>query len=180
MDGGDRKGIFKMSNPQPWESEFRALFERTRAKVAGGERNLERLFTDADRAFLRSIGSKPIEMFDSADDFVAAGEPTLEDMLEIHRMRYEYFTKVQNGKFLPPVTQYRAKPAELGGVPWLPRAIDKVRAKLAGQLLDDFFYPCGGDRAFLKGIKMTPPEFFRLVQDSESDEEVLKKVKQNK
>ena len=46
MDGGDRKGIFKMSNPQPWESEFRALFERTRAKVAGGERNLERLFSN--------------------------------------------------------------------------------------------------------------------------------------
>jgi len=161
----------------PWETEFRALYERVRARIQKGERNLARLFTESDRAFLRSIGSKPIEVFDAADDFVSDGAPSLEDILEIHGMRHDYFKNMQKGAFPPPVTEYRPKPAELGGISWLPRAIDKARAKLRGQLLDDFFYPCAGDRRFLKEIRMSVPDFFRLVRDSASDEEVLREVR---
>lgn len=166
-----------MNSTGEWEKDFKALYERVKRDVEQGERSLEKLFSDEDRAFLGTIGSKPIEMFDAADDAVRYGEPSYEDMLEIHRMRLEYFIKVQHGVFPAPVNEYRAKTAELGGIPWLPRAIDKVRAKLRGQLVDDFFYPCGGDRQFLEKIRMSPPDFFRLVRDSSSDEEILRKVK---
>lgn len=158
------------------EIQFRDLHALTAEKIKAGERDLGRLFSDADREFLSSIGSKPIEMFDAADDWVNDGAPTLEEMLEIHRIRFDYFTRVQKGFFPTPVTEYRAKNAELGGIRWLPRAIDKVKAKVSGRLLDDFFYPCAGDRGFLRGIRMSAPDFFRLVVDSSSDEEVLSKL----
>ena len=167
-----------MGQQYDWEAEFRALHGRTTERIRKGDRDLARLFTDADRAFLKSIGSKPIEMFDAADDWANDGAPSLKDMLEVHRMRYEYFTQTQNGKWEPLVQDYRPKAAGLGGIPWLPRAIDKVRAKLRGRLIDDLFYPCGGDRSFLKGIKMSPPEFFRLVRDTDSEDEIVKKVQQ--
>lgn len=166
-----------MNQMNPWETEFRALYERTKARILAGEKSLENLFTDEDRSFLKSIGSKPIEMFDAADDAGRYGEPSLEDMLEVHRMRYDYFTKVQKGVFSELVTECRPKAAELGGIAWLPRAVDKVRAKLRGQLMDDFFYPCSGDRRFLKSIGMSVPEFFRLVRDATSDDAVVQALK---
>jgi hypothetical protein len=161
----------------PWEAEFKALYERTKSQIAKGEKNLDRLFNEGDCAFLQSIGSKPIEMFDSADDATRYGEPSYEDVLEIHRMRYDYFTRVQKGVAISPVEHLRDKSDVLGGIPWLPRAIDKVRAKLAGRLVDNYYYPCSGDRKFLKQIKMAAPDFFRIVRDSSSDEEVLQKIK---
>jgi hypothetical protein len=161
----------------PWEADFKNLFERVKPIIAKGEKDLNKLFTEQDKAFLRSIGSKPIEMFDAADDAHRYGEPTIDEILEIHRMRYDYFVQVQKEEFQPPVENLREKADQLGGIPWLPRAIDKVRAKLAGRLVDDYFYPCAGDRKFLKEIKMTAPNFFKLVRDSSSDEEILQKVK---
>jgi hypothetical protein len=162
----------------PWEAEFKKLYDRVKPLIAKGEKDFNKLFNEQDRAFLSSIGSKPVEIFDAADDAHRYGEPSFEDMLEIHRMRYDYFVQVQKEQKAPPEENLRAKADALGGIPWLPRAIDKVRAKIAGRLVDDYFYPCGGDRKFLKEIKFTPPEFFRMVRDSSSDEEILHKVKQ--
>lgn len=165
-----------MSINQTWEDRFRGLYERVKMQMQSGERNLEHLLTDEDRLFLRSIGSKPIEIFDAVDDFLKDGVPSWSDILDIHRMRYHYFTEIQKGTVPPLKTQYRAKSATLGGIAWLPRAIDKARAKLQGCLIDDLFYPCGGDRRFLKEIQMSAPEFFRLVRGSASDEEILQKI----
>lgn len=167
----------QMNQVDPWEMEFRLLHERSKQRIFAGEKSLEKLFSESDRTFLKSIGSKPIEMFDAADDVGRYGEPSLEDMLEIHRMRYDYFTKIQQRTFLKPIKEYRSKTAELGGIAWLPRAIDKVRAKLRGQLSDDLFYPCAGDRKFLKSIGMRAPDFFRLVRDATSDDKVVQVVK---
>lgn len=164
----------------PWEPQFRELYERTKSQLQKGEKDLARLFNDQDREFLKSIGSKPIEMFDAVDDAIRYGEPSFEDMLEIHRIRYEHFTKVQNGKFPPLTPDLRAKDAAIGGIPWLPRAIDKVRAKLEGRLVDDYFYPCAGDRKFLKQIGFTVPEFFKLVINTRSEDEIVAKIQSRK
>jgi len=166
-----------MEQNYPWESEFKKLYDQTKLLVTNGEKKLERLFTEENRSFLTSIGSKPIEIYDAVDDIIRYGEPCFEDVLEIHRMRYDYFVSVQKGASPPCIEKLRAKDDALEGIPWLPRAIDKVRAKLAGRLEDDYFYPCAGDRQFLKKIGMSPPDFFRLVRDSSSDDEILKKVK---
>jgi len=46
----------------------------------------------------------------------------------------------------------RSPYAEIGGFPWLPRLIDKVRALHAGTLGDYTPYPCGGDQWFLATV----------------------------
>lgn len=40
----------------------------------------------------------------------------------------------------------RSPYAEMGGFPWLPRLIDKVRAKHAGTIGAYIPYPCGSER----------------------------------
>jgi hypothetical protein len=165
-------------NSYPWENEFKELYDRSLKRIKTGTRDCDTLFDDKDRAFLASIGSKPVEMFDSVDDFSRYGEPSYEDVLEVQRMRFDYFSRTEQGG--PPASSLaglRPKQAELGGISWLPRAIDKVRAKIAGILPDDYYYPCAGDRAFLKEIGFSVPDFFRLVRDSKSDEEVLESVR---
>jgi hypothetical protein len=163
-----------------WKTQFRELYDRTLARVRAGERNLDRLFTDADRAFLHSMGSKPIEMFDACDDFASDGVPTPEEILRIHEIRRDHFLHAQHGKSPPPVKSVRARDAALGGIRWLPRAIDKARAKLEGRLPDDLFYPCGGDRAMLRDLGLARVEFFEIVRDHPTDEGVLAAVRKRR
>lgn len=67
--------------------------------------------------------------------------------------------------------------AELGGYPWLPRLIDKVRAKHAGTLGDYTPFPCGGDRNFLATVGLEPAGLEAEIQRGASDEEVAAWVK---
>ncbi len=162
-----------------WEEKFRSLYERVHVAMARGERALPALFNEADRVFLGSIGSKPIEVFDAVDDWIRHGEPSFEEVLEIHRMRRDYFLGTQGGRVETetPAGEFRAKDAQLGGIAWLPRAVDKARAKLQGKLPDDFFYPCSGDRRFLKEIGFKAVDFFRLVREAKDDDEILRKIR---
>jgi len=159
-----------------WKTQFRQLFNRTLARVRAGERDLDRLFTDADRAFLRSIGSKPIEMFDACEDYVNGGVPTPDESLRIHEIRREFFLTVQRGQFPPLKTDIRGRQSEMAGIAWLPRAIDKARAKLEGRLVDELYYPCGGDRRMLDELGIGRVEFFEIVRDNPTDEGVLAEV----
>lgn len=159
-----------------WKSRFRELYERTLRRMETGERDLERLFDASDRQFLRSIGSKPIELFDACDDFLAHGEPSPEEILRIHEIRRDHFLRVQAGQFPPLKHDIRDREAKLGGIPWLPRAIDKARAKLEGRLPDDFFYPCAGDRRMLRELGLGRVEFFEIVRDNPTDAAVLAEV----
>lgn len=159
-----------------WQTDFKELYNRTLERMRNGGRDLNRLFDAKDRAFLRSIGSKPIEMFDACDDFMNDGVPTPEEALRIHEIRRDHFLRVQNGKFPPLKTDVRARGSEMGGIPWLPRAIDKARAKLEGRLGDELFYPCGGDRRMLNELGIGRVEFFEIVRDNPADEGVLREV----
>ena len=165
-----------LENVNDWKKQFKELYDRTLARVRAGERRLDKLFTEVDREFLRSIGSKPIEMFDACEDFAGDGMPTFEETLQMHEIRRTHFLDVQGGKFPAAKTDYRARDARLGGILWLPRAIDKARAKLEGRLIDELYYPCGGDRRMLDDLGIGRVEFFQIVHDNPTDDAVLAEV----
>jgi len=47
--------------------------------------------------------------------------------------------------------------------------IEKAKAKLYGELPADLMYSCGGDRRFLKKVKVNPDEFLSVVRDAGDD-----------
>jgi len=55
------------------------------------------------------------------------------------------------------------KDAQLGGIEWLPRIIEKAHAKLRGEMPPELMYCCGGDRAFLREHGIHPADFLREV-----------------
>ena len=59
-----------------------------------------------------------------------------------------------------------AKSAQVDGIAWLPRLIEKARLKLRGEMPDDLMYGCAGDRPFLREMNMNLPGFLELVRDS--------------
>ncbi len=62
-----------------------------------------------------------------------------------------------------------AKDAELEGIPWLPRLIDKAEAKLRGEMPADLMYDCGGDRQFFKKHDRHPADFLRVTWAAKGD-----------
>ena len=61
----------------------------------------------------------------------------------------------------------------LGGYPWLPRLVDKVRAMLAGTLGDYVPFPCPADQRFLTAVGITPAAMRDRLQAGAGDAEVL-------
>jgi quercetin dioxygenase-like cupin family protein len=62
--------------------------------------------------------------------------------------------------------------ATLEGYVWLPRMIDKGRAKLAGTLGDQV-HPCPVDQTLLTRLRVTPEAFLAVLAETATDHEVL-------
>ncbi len=161
-----------MSLIADWEKELEAIFVRGLESWSAGHRTPETLFSEADQFFLGRVGCSPRELFDFVEDCLLYGEPLFPEILEIQRLRYEYFVTVQGGEnsgkratmaSLPP------KSEAVEGISWLPRLIVKARLKLRGEMPDDLMYGCGGDRPFVRQMKTTLSGFLRLVGDSGED-----------
>jgi hypothetical protein len=149
-----------------WAANFRELFEDGLEAYRRGVRDANVMFDAGQRQRLEEIGATPQEIFDFVEDNVLAGEPGFETALLITAVRREYFLSVQKGKRSARVIdmdQLPAKDAELGGIEWLPRIIEKARAKLRGEMPPDLMYSCGGDRAFLREHGMHAADFLREV-----------------
>jgi hypothetical protein len=73
----------------------------------------------------------------------------------------------------------RSPYADLGGIYWLPRLIDKVRALKAGTLGEYTPFPCGGDQNFLRTLGLEADALKAVIDGGASDEEILAWVKQN-
>ncbi|MBM3270058.1 MAG: DUF5069 domain-containing protein [Candidatus Sericytochromatia bacterium] len=58
------------------------------------------------------------------------------------------------------------------GIPWLPRLIDKVRAKQAGTLGDYTPFPCGADKRFIATFHVDGGALEQVIFGGASDEEV--------
>jgi hypothetical protein len=154
-----------------WVKAFRACYEKALRQYQGGNRDLSSYFSDEDQAFLESIGGKTMELYDFAEDFP---EVDWETALLIASARRDYFLIVQNGQLSP--TAIRAedlpeKAAEFAGIPWLPRLIQKAKARLRGELPRETMYCCGGDRRFFKEHDIHPADFLRLIWAVDADEE---------
>lgn len=135
-------------------------------------------FEPGDAAFIHSIGATEQEVFDFIEDFARVGEPDFGTFAVLQHIRRRYFLEVQGGRssdaMLNPDT-LPAKSDELNGIRWLPRLIEKAKAKLKGELHPSIMYCCGGDRGFFKEHNIHPADFLRKVWEFDGDRDKLAK-----
>ena len=155
-----------------WAKTFGDHFADALDAYRAGKRNADSMFGAREKEFLKSIGATPQEIFDFVEDTFHGGEPGAETALLVTAARRDYFLVVQKGKHsthLIDMDALPAKSAELAGLEWLPRIIEKAKAKLRGEMPPDLMYCCGGDRAFLREHNIHPADFLREVWAAEND-----------
>lgn len=69
--------------------------------------------------------------------------------------------------------------AELGGLPWLARMIDKARAHFAGTIGDYTPYPCPADQKFLAYTGLDADQLGEVIKSGADDQAVIDWVKAN-
>ena len=172
MFSGVRYPVPNMSM-HDWQERFRDVYDRSIVAWQGGRRTPKTMFTTDDAAYLASIGCTRQELFDFVDDAQNYGEPDFDTVLAVQAIRRDYFLNVMGGKASRRVASMDDLPAKtdaVDGIEWLPRIIEKARLKLRGEMPPDLMYGCGGDRPFLRRMKMTLPDFLKLVWESGTDD----------
>jgi hypothetical protein len=160
-------------NSEGWQKRFRDVYVRGVAAWQAGRRSPKKMFDDEDARFLASIGCTRQELFDFVDDVQNCGEPDFDTVLEVQAIRRNYLLNVMGGEPSSRVASMDELPAKgdaVDGIEWLPRIIEKARLKLRGEMPSDLMFGCGGDRPFLRRMKMTLPEFLNLVWESGPDD----------
>jgi hypothetical protein len=155
-----------------WAKTFGDHFADALDAYRAGKRDADSMFGASEREFLKSIGATPQEIFDFVEDTFYGGEPGAETTLLVTAVRRDYFLTVQKGQHsdrLIDMDALPAKSAELAGIEWLPRIIEKAKAKLRGEMPPDLMYVCGGDRAFLREHNIHPADFLREVWAAGND-----------
>jgi hypothetical protein len=164
-----------MSNHE-YHNQLKTIWEKAVSLYESGQRGSATFFTPEELEFLGSIGHTAQEVYDFAEDRNKYGEPDFETFLLIASLRRYYFIhamdkhpgdKVVDTGDLPP------KKDAVRGIEWLPRLIEKARAKLRGEMSDDLMYLCGGDREFFKTHDMHPAEFLQFVMNNFEDDEAI-------
>lgn len=165
-----------------WTNHLHTLYDKAVAFQREGKTGLDTYFTATEKEFLASIGLKPINVYDFAEDFADGGEPDWDTFLLVAAARRDFFLHEQRGKTNPAEVDSSELPdrkAALAGIEWLPRIIAKATCFLEGGLCHDIMYCCGGDRNFLKKHNLHPADFLRAVWASKGDEQrVLAFVKE--
>jgi hypothetical protein len=155
-----------------WAKTFGDHFADALDAYRAGKRDADSMFNPAVREFFKSIGATPQEIFDFVEDTHFGGEPGAETALLVTAVRREYFLTVQKGQHSGRVIDMDALPsksAEFAGIEWLPRIIEKAKAKLRGEMPPELMYDCGGDRAFLREYNIHPADFLREVWAAGND-----------
>ena len=165
-----------------WTDRLRELHDKAVNLYRAGNRDLAAYFNAEEISWLASVGLRPINLYDWAEDLVSLGEPEWDSVLLIAAARRDYFLVHQKGITLTRITEpseLPAKDAQLDGIPWLPRIIAKATCFLNGGLCHDIMYGCPGDRRFLKEHDIHPADFLRAVWASGGDQaKVLSYVRQ--
>lgn len=149
-----------------FHKEFRAVYDKAVKQYSLGKRSLDEFFSKPELAFLASIGSRPQDLFDYAEDAANYGEPDFETALLVQSVRRSYFLLVQKAEPSKLVLDDASLPAKtdaVRGIEWLPRLMPKARAKLRGELPSSLMFGCGGDRRFFKQHDIHPAEFLQVV-----------------
>ena len=166
----------------PWAIRFKEVYDSTLEKYQTGEREAENLVNAEEARFLASIGCTAQELYDFVEDWVEAGEPSVDVVLGITAVRREYFLKEQHGQpsaYRISMNAVPPKDATFGGFVWLPRIIAKAKAKLRGEMPPELMYSCGADRRFLKSIGADAADFLRMIWEADDDDQkVLEYVKE--
>ncbi len=155
-----------------WHHELKQLFVLALDRYRTGERDPRRYFSIDQIDYLASIGQTPQELFDFAEDHEKSSEPDWETVLLISAARRDYLLTVQKGqrsKKVISADDLPAKDAELDGIRWLPRVIEKAEAKLRGEMPPELMYNCGGDRNFFREHGLNPADFLRNVWSANGD-----------
>jgi hypothetical protein len=141
------------------------------------------MFNHEDIAFLATIGCTAQELFDFVDDSLRYDDLDYETTLAVAAIRRDYFLNVMKGKSTgrtASMDSLPAKTAEVDGIAWLPRLIEKARLKLRGEMPDDLMYGCAGDRPFLRNMHMNLPGFLKLVwKCGDDDRRIINDVKKS-
>ncbi len=165
-----------------WTKHLRTLHDKAVALQRAGQTDLATYFTPEETSFLASIGLKPINVYDFAEDFAGGGEPDWDTFLLVAAARRDFFLYEQHGQTNTAeldASELPGRKATLGGIEWLPRIITKATCFLEGGLCHDIMYCCGGDRNFLRKHGIHPADFLRAVWAAKGDEQrVLAFVKE--
>ncbi len=155
-----------------WPKTLRELFEDGLEAYRAGKQDARTMFNESQRDFLDTIGAAPQEIFDFVEDTTYGGEPGFETTLLITAVRREFFLgvqKCQRSTRVIDMDKLPPKSAQLSGIEWLPRIIEKAQAKLRGEMPPDLMYCCGGDRAFLREHGIHAADFLREVWAAGND-----------
>jgi hypothetical protein len=174
--------IADMSN-NDWQTKFREAYDHSLVAWRAGRRSPKTILNAEDATFLASIGCTTQELLDFVEDAQNCGEPDFGTVLAVQAIRRDYFLTIMGGKLSGRVVLMDDLPAKTDAVEeieWLPRIITKARLKLRGEMPADLMYGCGGDRAFLRRMKMSLPDFLKLVWESgEGGGQIIKVVKRS-
>ena len=80
-----------------WTKGLRDAYDKALSLYRDGNRDDSSYFADDEKRFLASIGLRPINLYDYAEDFVSAAEPDWETFLLIAAARRDYFLFEQEG-----------------------------------------------------------------------------------
>ena len=159
-----------------YQITLKKIWEKAVALYQDGKRGSGTYFNRNEKAFLKAIGHSAQEVYDFAEDFNNYGEPDFETFLMIADLRFHYFTEVmrgQNGTKVVDTGDLPPKTDKVRRIVWLPRLIEKARAKLRGEMSDDLMYCCGGDRNFFKKHDIHPAEFLAFVSKHFDEDEAI-------
>lgn len=160
------KQHLRENHQRTWTQSFRAIYEKALESYQQGNRNLSTYFTADEIEFLRSIGCKPMEVYDFVEDYPAIEWDTVLLITAVRRTYYLFVDGAPSRDYAMTAEKFPPKDAEIQGIAWLPRLIVKANAKLRGHLPKELMYCCGGDRAFFKRYDIHPADFLRLVWDA--------------
>jgi hypothetical protein len=159
-----------------WTQHFKSLYDKALRLYQKGTRGSETYFDRAELTFLDSIGATAQELYDLAEDAATHGEPDYSTALLITAARRDYFLTIQNSQKSDKIVtaeQLPAKTAQMEGIEWLPRIIEKAQLKLRGEMAPEIMYGCGGDRRFLSTYRIHPADFLRVVWSAKGDHTVV-------
>ena len=153
-----------------WQGLLRELYDKALVKFSNEHRGVASFFTPREVRVLETFGAKPMELYDYAED---SSDLDWETALLITAVRRDYLLTVQKGAISSKtidVEKLPPKDAQLEGIAWLPRVIEKARGRLRGELPPELMYCCGGDRRFFRTHDIHPADFLRVVWAAKSDQ----------
>ena len=156
-----------------WTRLVKSLYQQALERYRAGDRDPQTFFDNEQQQALAAIGASPMELYDYAED---ADALDWETALLILSVRRDYFLVIQKGissQHRLNMADLPAKDAELDGIPWLPRLIEKAQGRLRGELPNELMYCCGGDRRFFTEHDVHPADFLREVWASNGDEKKI-------